>query len=107
MSELFKGLERIEEARERPAGVSFMSGLYDGRPDFSLFFSAEKLRDENPKRLRRAGFFLSELWPRAHSNRQLEQHPRLDGRGPSVHRHRHADSPVWERGTEAALPAAC
>lgn len=42
MSELFKGLERIEEARERPAGASFMAGLYDGRPDFTLLCPAEE-----------------------------------------------------------------
>jgi hypothetical protein len=36
VTQLFKGLERIEEARERLAGASFMRGLYDGRPDFSL-----------------------------------------------------------------------
>jgi alkylation response protein AidB-like acyl-CoA dehydrogenase len=36
MSRLFKGLERIEEARERFMGPSFMAGLYDGRPDFDL-----------------------------------------------------------------------
>ena len=36
MSTLFKGLERIEEARERFTGASFMAGLYDGRPHFDL-----------------------------------------------------------------------
>ncbi len=36
MSSLFKGFERIEEARERIAGISFMASLYDGRPDFTL-----------------------------------------------------------------------
>ncbi|HET7909710.1 MAG TPA: acyl-CoA dehydrogenase family protein, partial [Nitrospira sp.] len=36
MTHIFKGLERIEEARERLAGASFMAGLYDGRPDCSL-----------------------------------------------------------------------
>jgi alkylation response protein AidB-like acyl-CoA dehydrogenase len=36
MSRLFKGLERIEEARERFMGPSFMAGLYDGRPEFDL-----------------------------------------------------------------------
>jgi len=46
MSELFKGLERIEEARERPAGVSFMAGLYDGRPDFTLLFPADEPPEE-------------------------------------------------------------
>ncbi len=36
MSTLLKGFERIEEARERLTGASFMAGLYDGRPDFDL-----------------------------------------------------------------------
>jgi alkylation response protein AidB-like acyl-CoA dehydrogenase len=36
MTQLFKGLERIEEARERLAGRSFMAGLFVGEPDFSL-----------------------------------------------------------------------
>jgi hypothetical protein len=34
MSKLFKGLERIEEAREHLKGVSFMSGLFLGKPQF-------------------------------------------------------------------------
>jgi alkylation response protein AidB-like acyl-CoA dehydrogenase len=46
MSELFKGLERIEEARERPTGASFMAGLYDGRPDFTLLFPADEPPEE-------------------------------------------------------------
>src|SRR5216117_3959634 len=36
MAELFKGLERIEEARERLTGSSFMAGVFVGRPDFAL-----------------------------------------------------------------------
>jgi hypothetical protein len=36
MSQLFKGLERIEAARERFVGPSFMAGLYEGRPNFEL-----------------------------------------------------------------------
>src|SRR2546427_2667539 len=36
MAELFKGLERIEEARERLTGSSFMAGVFVGRPDFPL-----------------------------------------------------------------------
>jgi hypothetical protein len=36
MTELFKGLERIEEARERLTGASFMAGVFVGRPDLSL-----------------------------------------------------------------------
>src|SRR5947208_4525587 len=35
MAELFKGLERIEEARERLTGASFMAGVFVGRPDFA------------------------------------------------------------------------
>ena len=36
MAELFKGLERIEEARERLTGASFMAGVFLGHPDFNL-----------------------------------------------------------------------
>src|SRR5438105_4180621 len=36
MAEIFHGLERIEEARERLTGPSFMAGIYVGRPDFDL-----------------------------------------------------------------------
>ena len=36
MAEIFHGLERIEEARERLTGPSFMAGVYVGRPDFDL-----------------------------------------------------------------------
>ena len=42
MTNLFKGLERIEEARERLAGRSFMVGLFAGRPDFSLLLMPEE-----------------------------------------------------------------
>ncbi|MDR4482918.1 MAG: hypothetical protein R3B95_06700 [Nitrospirales bacterium] len=38
MSQLFKGMERIEEAREQMAGESFMAGLFMGTPDFNLLF---------------------------------------------------------------------
>ncbi|RMH04216.1 MAG: DNA polymerase II [Nitrospirae bacterium] len=38
MNTLFKGLERLEEARERFKGASFMAGLFNGRPDFNLLF---------------------------------------------------------------------
>ncbi|TLY28259.1 MAG: hypothetical protein E6K63_08805 [Nitrospirae bacterium] len=50
MSKLFKGLERIEEARERITGVSFMAGLFEGKPDFDLL-----LPPEEPAEERRAG----------------------------------------------------
>lgn len=46
MSTLFKGFERIEEARERFTGVSFMTGLYDGRPDFDLLLTPPEPPDE-------------------------------------------------------------
>ena len=42
MAQLFKGLERIEEARERLTGHSFMAGLFVGRPDFSLLLTPEE-----------------------------------------------------------------
>ncbi len=42
MASLFKGLERIEEARERLTGRSFMAGLFVGRPDFSLLLPPEE-----------------------------------------------------------------
>ena len=43
MASLFKGLERIEEARERLTGHSFMAGLFVGKPDFSLLVLPEEL----------------------------------------------------------------
>lgn len=42
MADLFKGLERIEEARERLTGQSFMAGLFVGKPDFSLLLMPEE-----------------------------------------------------------------
>jgi len=42
MASLFKGLERIEEARERLAGQSFMAGVFVGKPDFSLLVPPEE-----------------------------------------------------------------
>jgi len=42
MATLFKEFERIEEARERLAGRSFMAGLFAGRPDFSLLLMPEE-----------------------------------------------------------------
>ncbi|TPW15887.1 MAG: putative acyl-CoA dehydrogenase, partial [Halothiobacillaceae bacterium] len=38
MSTLFKGLEQIEAARENIKGLSFMAGLFLGRPDFNVLF---------------------------------------------------------------------
>jgi alkylation response protein AidB-like acyl-CoA dehydrogenase len=43
MASLFKGLERIEEARDRLTGHSFMAGLFVGKPDFSLLVLPEEL----------------------------------------------------------------
>ena len=46
MGTLFKGLERIEEARERVTGYSFMAGLFEGKPDFSLLLAPEESREQ-------------------------------------------------------------
>ncbi len=46
MSKLFTGMERIEEARERLTGASFMAGLFVGRPDFNLLFPPEEPAEE-------------------------------------------------------------
>src|SRR5437660_1353138 len=46
MAELFKGLERIEEARERLTGSSFMAGVFSGRPDFALLLPPPEPPDE-------------------------------------------------------------
>ena len=46
MANLFKGFERIEEARERLAGGSFMVGLFAGKPDFSLLLMPEESSEE-------------------------------------------------------------
>ena len=46
MAELFKGLERIEEARERLTGLSFMAGVFVGRPDFALLLPPTEPPDE-------------------------------------------------------------
>src|SRR5207248_11713656 len=42
VAHLFKGLEQIEEARERLTGHSFMAGLFVGRPDFSLLLPPDE-----------------------------------------------------------------
>src|SRR5512137_592990 len=46
VAHLFKGLERIEEARERLTGSSFMAGLFVGRPDFSLLLPPEESSEQ-------------------------------------------------------------
>ena len=46
MTQLFKGLERIEEARERLAGDSFMAGLYAGQPNFSLLLTPDESAEQ-------------------------------------------------------------
>jgi alkylation response protein AidB-like acyl-CoA dehydrogenase len=42
VTRLFKGLERIEEARERVTGDTFMAGLYTGEPNFSLLLPPDE-----------------------------------------------------------------
>ncbi len=46
MASLFKGLEQIEEARERLTGHGFMAGFYVGRPDFSLLLPPEEAPEQ-------------------------------------------------------------
>ncbi|HNL90148.1 MAG TPA: acyl-CoA dehydrogenase family protein [Nitrospira sp.] len=46
MSPLFKGFEQIEAARERLTGSSFLAGLYDGRPDFTLLLTSPQPPEE-------------------------------------------------------------
>lgn len=46
MARLFTGLERIEEARERLTGQSFVVGLFNGKPDFSLLLIPEAPQEE-------------------------------------------------------------
>lgn len=46
MSTLFKGFERIEEAREGLTGGSFLAGLYDGKPDFTLLLTPPQPPEE-------------------------------------------------------------
>lgn len=46
MAQLFKGLEKIEEAREKLTGRSFMAGLYEGRPDFELLLPPDEPPEE-------------------------------------------------------------
>jgi alkylation response protein AidB-like acyl-CoA dehydrogenase len=46
VTQLFKGLERIEEARERLVGDSFMAGLYAGEPNFSLLLTPDESSEQ-------------------------------------------------------------
>ena len=46
MATLFKGFERIEEARERLTGQSFMAALFAGKPDFSLLLAPEEAAED-------------------------------------------------------------
>ncbi len=46
MSQLFRGLERLEEARECITGASFMAGLYEGQPNFDLLLPPEEPLEE-------------------------------------------------------------
>ena len=47
MTQLLKGLERIEEARERLTGQSFMAGLFAGEPDFSLLVMPDESAEQH------------------------------------------------------------
>lgn len=42
MARLFKGFERIEEAREHLTGASFMAGMFVGKPNFELLLPPEE-----------------------------------------------------------------
>ncbi len=42
MAGLFKGFERIEEAREHLTGSSFMAGVFVGKPNFALLLPPEE-----------------------------------------------------------------
>jgi alkylation response protein AidB-like acyl-CoA dehydrogenase len=46
MTTLLKGMERIEEARERITGLSFMAGLFEGRPNFDLLCPPDEPPEE-------------------------------------------------------------
>src|SRR5262245_3537738 len=46
VADFFKGLERIEDAREQLIGRSFMAGLFVGRPDFSLLLPPEESTEQ-------------------------------------------------------------
>ncbi len=46
MADLFQGFERIEEARERLTGQSFMAGLFSGKPDFALLLVPEESAED-------------------------------------------------------------
>ena len=46
MAQLFQGLERIEEARERLVGQSFMTSLFSGTPDFSLLLAPDESAED-------------------------------------------------------------
>lgn len=67
MANLFKGLERIEEARERFTGQSFMAGLFAGKPDFSLLLMPEESPEEKAAweefRLRLETFLTTQVDP--------------------------------------------
>ena len=46
MTQLFKGMERIEEARQQMTGVSFMAGVFMGKPNFNLLLPPEEPAEE-------------------------------------------------------------
>lgn len=71
MSTLFKGFERIEEARERLSGASFLAGLFDGRPDFELLLTPpEPPKNKRPARpsVDRSKHFCGRRWTRRRSS---------------------------------------
>lgn len=46
MNKLISGFERIEEARERLSGASFLAGLFDGKPNFELLLTTPEPPEE-------------------------------------------------------------
>jgi len=46
MTQLFKGMERIEEARQQMTGLSFMAGVFMGKPNFNLLLPPEEPAEE-------------------------------------------------------------
>ena len=56
MADLFEGLERLEEARER-LGRSFMAGVFVGRPDFTLLLGPS----ESPEELARGQAYCQKI----------------------------------------------
>src|SRR2546427_11567671 len=78
MAELFKGLERIEEARDRLTGSSFMAGIFVGRPDFALL-----LPPPEPPEEKAAGEALCrkiKAFPKSHADpEEIERTAKIPG----------------------------